>query len=429
MKIRDLFVYKNGILDVNWDLIITIPEFKRLQDTPQSNVWHKEGDVWKHTKLVTNRMIEELTLLDVEKTSKYYMLMVAAALCHDLGKATTTFWSKEKNDYSCKSHGDVGAKITRKLFFDENVDFREKLCSMVRWHMNLHHIFDNKEKVKENLIDLAKSCRVPLHDMSLLNYCDSKGSINDIETDEILHNKMVEIGNICLENEIFNNTYRFVDNEKHPFTVFVMIGLPGSGKDTYIKNYLSHLPTVCRDDIRIEMGMKGEKPTGTKEEENEVTNRFNKRMIELCNNKQSFVINNTNLKKQYRDDYKKLIMKYNPYIVYIYVETDSIQTNKDRRNGQMPLSVIDRMLDNFDYPLPKEYHRILFDIQDDYKQGFVNTSIEYVDDVVFNRKTIKDIIDNAIITRGAMILDGYDEEDTCVKYMTEFITEIKNVLF
>ena len=152
-------------------------------------------------------------------------------------------------------------------------------------------------------------------------------------------------------------------------------------------------------------------------------------MIELCNNKQSFVINNTNLKKQYRDDYKKLIMKYNPYIIYIYVETDSIQTNKDRRNGQMPLSVIDRMLDNFDYPLPKEYHRILFDIQDDYKQGFVNTSIEYVDDVVFNRKTIKDIIDNAIITRGAMILDGYDEEDSCIKFMSELIEEIKNGLY
>ena len=50
MKIRDLFVYKNGILDVNWDLIVTIPEFKRLQDTPQSNVWHKEGDVFKHTQ-------------------------------------------------------------------------------------------------------------------------------------------------------------------------------------------------------------------------------------------------------------------------------------------------------------------------------------------------------------------------------------------
>lgn len=429
MKIRDLFKYENNILEPNWDFIATINEFKALKTTPQSNVWHKEGDVWEHTKLVTNRMIEELTLLDVEKTSKYYMLMVAAALCHDLGKPTTTSWSNEKNDYTCKSHGDVGAKITRKLFFEENVDFREKLCSMVRWHMNLHHIFDDKEHVKENLIDLAKRCRVPLHDMTLLNFCDSKGSINDIETDEMLQNKMIEIGNICLENEIFNNTYRFVDNEKHPFTIFVMIGLPGSGKDTYIKKFLSHLPTVCRDDIRIEMGMKGEKPTGTKEEENEVTNRFNKKMIELCENKQSFVINNTNLKKQYRDDYKKLTMKYNPYIVYIYVETDSIQTNKDRRNGQMPLSVIDRMIDNFDYPLPFEYNQLLFDIQDEYKQGSVNTNIEFVDDLCFSKSILKNTIEKLITNRGAMILEGYNEDESCIKYTTELINDLKNQLY
>jgi hypothetical protein len=65
MKIRDLFKYENNILEPNWDFIATIKEFKVLKTTPQSNIWHKEGDVWEHTKLVTNRMIEELTLLDV----------------------------------------------------------------------------------------------------------------------------------------------------------------------------------------------------------------------------------------------------------------------------------------------------------------------------------------------------------------------------
>lgn len=429
MKIRDLFKYENNILEPDWEFIATIKEFNALKTTPQSNIWHKEGDVWEHTKLVTNKMIEELTILDVEKTSKYYMLMIASALCHDLGKATNTFWSKEKNDYTCKNHGDAGAKIARKLFFEENVDFREKLCSMVRWHMNLHHIFDDKENVTTNLLDLAKKCRVPLHDMLLLNYCDSKGSINDVETDESLHNKMVTIGNICLENNIFNNTYKFIDNEKHPFTIFVMIGLPGSGKDTYIKNYLSHLPTVCRDDIRIEMGMKGEKPTGTKEEENEVTNRFNKKMIELCEAKQSFVINNTNLKTQYRNDYRKIYSKYNPYIIYVYVETSSIKINKERREGQMPLSVIDRMIDNFDYPLPSEYHQMLFDIQDEYKNGIVDTKIEYVDDLFYSKQFAKNTINKLISIRGAMVLEGYNENENCIKYITNIINELEDELY
>lgn len=429
MKIRDLFKYENNILEPNWDFIESIEEFKVLKSTKQSNIWHKEGDVWEHTKLVTNKMIEELTLNDIEKTSKYYMLMVAAAICHDLGKGVTTVWDKTKNDWTCPFHGDEGAKITRKLFFEENVDFREKLCSMVRWHMTLHHIFDNKEKVTENLIDLSQKCYVPMSYMLLLNYCDSKGSINEMETDEVLFNKMNEIENICLENDIFDKTYKHFDKQKHPFTVFVMVGLPGSGKDTYIKNHLSHLPTVSRDDIRIEMGMKGEKPTGTKEEENEVTLRFNKRMIELCEDKQSFVINNTNVRKKYRDDYKKMIMKYNPYIIYVYVETPSISINKSRREGQMPLSVIDRMIDNFDYPLPSEYNQMLFDIQDEYKKGVIDTKIEYVDDLFYPKQFLKNTINKLISIRGAMVMEGYDEEESCINYITNIINDLENELY
>ena len=37
----------------------------------------------------------------------------------------------------------------------------------------------------------------------------------------------------------------------------------------------------------------------------------------------------------------------------------------------------------------------------------------------------KDIIDKIKITRGAMILDGYDEYDSCIKYMDELIEEIE----
>ena len=173
--------------------------------------------------------------------------------------------------------------------------------------------------------------------------------------------------------------------------------------------------------------MKGEKPTGTKEEENEVTLRFNKRMIELCEDKQSFVINNTNVRKKYRDDYKKMIMKYNPYIIYVYVETPSISINKSRREGQMPLSVIDRMIDNFDYPLPNEYNQMLFDIQDDYKKGIINTNMEFVDDLCLSKQFLKDTIKKLQSTRGMMMLDGCDEN--CINYITNIINDLENELY
>ena len=37
----------------------------------------------------------------------------------------------------------------------------------------------------------------------------------------------------------------------------------------------------------------------------------------------------------------------------------------------------------------------------------------------------KNIIDKIKITRGAMILDGYDELDSCIKYMDELIKEVE----
>lgn len=40
---------------------------------------------------------------------------------------------------------------------------------------------------------------------------------------------------------------------------------------------------------------------------------------------------------------------------------------------------------------------------------------------------LQDVIDEVEITKGAMILDGYDEEDSCINYMNDLIKELKNV--
>lgn len=40
---------------------------------------------------------------------------------------------------------------------------------------------------------------------------------------------------------------------------------------------------------------------------------------------------------------------------------------------------------------------------------------------------ISDIIDEVAITKGAMILDGYDEEDSCIHYMNGLIKELSSL--
>ena len=49
------------------------------------------------------------------------------------------------------------------------------------------------------------------------------------------------------------------------------------------------------------------------------------------------------------------------------------------------------------------------------------TGTKLVNQALYN----KNIIDKIKITRGAMILDGYDDDDSCVKYMDELIKEVE----
>jgi tRNA nucleotidyltransferase (CCA-adding enzyme) len=64
------------------------PELEALEGCPQDTRWHPEGDVWTHTLHVTNeaaRISERDNLSMGDRAT-----LVLAALCHDLGKPTTT---------------------------------------------------------------------------------------------------------------------------------------------------------------------------------------------------------------------------------------------------------------------------------------------------------------------------------------------------
>lgn len=348
MKFKELF---DSEMNPNWDIISRIDEFSALKNARHDQVWHHE-DPFQHTKNVVLSMKKYLDNNKVDKNSTYYLIMISSALCHDLGKAKTYKWDEDMKRYTCKRHDIVGEQITRRLFYDENFFIRESVCYLVRWHMKLHYILDKNEEEQYKLLKFFKHGAMSIDDLFILNKCDSLGSVNDIETDEILQDRWNEIQNVIDKVQ-----------KRYVFNAYVMIGLPGSGKDTYIKNNLPNIKVLCRDDIRTEIGIKGEKPMGNKEQESEVTRIFFERLTECCKNREDFVINNTNVLRKYRDEYNKIIKQYDGTITYVYVEAPSLEANKDRRKGQMPLDVIDRMLSYMEFPQRDEYDKIIYDIQ------------------------------------------------------------------
>ena len=455
MNFKDLF---NEDWSVNWEKILTISHFNKLQETSQSSTWHREGNVYMHLQLVTQAMEKLLNRNLIEKGSENWVMCMSAAICHDLGKGETTKWSEEKNDWTTKNHGAVGERITRHLFYDEDIVLREKVCYMVRHHMTLHHVYDKPEETNKRLIKLSYGI-VPMSYMILLNIADSMGSINDIETEDSIYDKEMKLTNDVSCLRCYQKPYSFIDksqlirnfidytgeviNDRNDFCVYILCGFPGCGKSTYYKEFLIDKPIISRDIIRGELGIDGatttndKKVVGTKVEEDKVSEIFDKKMIEYCENKESFVLDNTNLKYQYRKDYLLKIMKYNPKVKIIYIEAPNyIKDCIDRRKCEIPKKVYDRMENNFDFPQLYECDELIIvkqhsDGTDETHTFNGDITPELADDIRFvggkGYISKTKILNDLIITRGAMILDGYECYDSCIKYMDELISTYKNM--
>lgn len=373
---------------VNWDEVWEIPEFKMLQETHQNPKWHQEDLVSNHIVNVVNEMYK---LVPYNESDKIFsdmrhqrrLVMVAAALFHDIGKGVTTKWSDEKGSWTAPRHALVGEQITRRLLWDEDFFVREKICSLVRNHMKPLYVYDSETPARD-VIFLAEE-PVPFYDLLVLKTADCMGAIQTEEDgwrDKLEYAKEIAQDYKCLENPYkFSNEYsrfEFFHNQKmeYPvdlykpsnvgnFTAYFMIGLPGSGKDTYIKNHFPDIPTVCRDEIRTEIGIKGEKPMGNKKQEDEVTRIQNERILDYARKHQSFIINATNLKRMYRDGFKSMLSPYNARIEYVYVEAPSFNKTLERRKGTIPQDVIKRMREYFEFPHPNEAYVIRIDVQRD----------------------------------------------------------------
>ena len=150
---------------------------------------------------------------------------------------------------------------------------------------------------------------------------------------------------------------------KNKINVYVMIGLPGAGKDTWIANNLPETQKVaCRDDIRAELGLcnAGEKIVASRQQENLVTNIFNQKLKEYARAGEDIVINNINIKRKYRMDYKRVLSDFDVNWIYVVVEAPDLDTNKERRKGQIPPEVFDRMVASYEPPTPDEYDEIIY---------------------------------------------------------------------
>jgi tRNA nucleotidyltransferase (CCA-adding enzyme) len=126
-------------LDKIGRLAEVLPELATTKNVAQDPRWHPEGNVFEHTM----QTVDAAAQLPMENAHTRRLLLYAA-LCHDIGKTTTT---QIEQDGTIRSigHDIVGAALTKKMLgrIMTNKELIAAVATMVKYHMAPGQFVDN----------------------------------------------------------------------------------------------------------------------------------------------------------------------------------------------------------------------------------------------------------------------------------------------
>ena len=135
-----------------------------------------------------------------------------------------------------------------------------------------------------------------------------------------------------------------------------MAGLPGAGKDTWVRKNGGNLPVVSLDDIRREHKIS---PKGN---QGEVVRMAKEQARTYLRQKKDFIWNATNLTAQLRRTLINLFTDYKARVKIVYVEVDykTLLARNRTREHQVPVKVIERFIDKLEIPQVHEAHEVVY---------------------------------------------------------------------
>lgn len=346
----------------------------KLAQVRQNPVWHGEGDVLTHTRMVCERLCENPAFRALNAQRRQAIAL--AALLHDVGKIPAT--KLEDGQWVSPGHGGVGARMAREILWKhfgmsgtpQAIRMRETVCSLIRHHMLPEHLLDRENPellLCEIAADAALTELFSVDLLCMLAQADVLGRIAD-DTAELC--QMVELSRQaaqeagCLHGPIhFLDAYtqrayfqgRKVWNGQALFNdtwgeVILLSGLPGTGKDTWIARCGGGLPVVSLDALRIQMGVD---PTDA---QGEVGQAAQEQARVYLRAKQPFIWNATNLTEAMRQKLVGLFEGYGAAVHIVYLETqweENLRRNA-QRSARVPESVIEGMLGKMVLPRRRE---------------------------------------------------------------------------
>jgi len=364
--------------DIDWPGIEAVlsPFVIPISRTEQAPIYHAEGDVWTHTKMVC----ETLITLDAFQNllEKEQQAVFLGALLHDIGKVPTTRW--EDGRWTSPNHTLAGAKMAREFLWQtlglcgtpEKQQFRETVCNLIRYHSFPPHALDHPDGKRRLLSIAADGENCPLFTLKLLCVLCEADALGRIGVSRLQMAEQVQLcREFARENGCFEGPfpfpsrytrYAYLSGREIPpeaelyddswGEIILLSGLPGTGKDTWIRENVPHLPVISLDEIRKEYGIS---PT---EKQTQVVELARAKAKEFLRARQPFIWNATNLSPMVRSKQVNLFAQYGAATRIVYLETE--WTEQLRRNAgradAVPERAICRMLAELVPPEAKEAH-------------------------------------------------------------------------
>lgn len=347
-----------------------------MESVPQDPLHHAEGNVGVHTRMVLEALqqLEEYKSLPAQERE----ILWAAALLHDVEKRSTTVHESD-GSITSKGHSKKGAMTARQILYTDlptPFAIREQIVQLVRLHGQPIWAIERKDPVK-TVIEASLVVNTKL--LSLLARADALGRICKDQQDLLYRIDLFDT--LCQEQDCWrkpkafktpnaqfhyfnkeDSSPEFVPFDEFGSTVIMLCGLPGSGKDTYVRQHYKDWPVINLDEIR-----RANKIAPTDKSGNGTVVQMAKEQArEHLRKKRHFVWNATNVTRQMRSQLIDLFVTYKAYVKIVYVEVpyNKLHMQNKDREAVVPKHAVDKLVGKLEVPSLWEAHEVMYYTKD-----------------------------------------------------------------
>lgn len=353
---------------VDWPQIADAFEwFGALSDCPQDSVFHAEGDVGTHTRMVVEALLADPEWQALDAAGRQCLFW--AALLHDVAKPATTRIEPD-GSIIAPGHSRRGQIMARRILAELGAPFaqREMICHLITHHQIPFYLLERERPERRaHLISYQTRCDL----LAILASADARGRICP-DGARLLDN-IALFRELCREEGCLSGPKAFAsahsrflyfrrEDRSADYEAFddwhgqvtLLSGLPGMGKDTWLRMHAENAAVISLDDLRTELDVAPADAQGPVIAAAREQARIHLRA------QRPFIWNATNISRQLRGQLIDLFADYKAKVRIVYLEAplDEAARRNRARASPVPDAAIARMLDRWQPPDLTECHAL-----------------------------------------------------------------------